>query len=49
MYYPGSLIYFSLNGEIIFEIIPAFCNEILASKSEMRWNLNEHQAESVLI
>lgn len=49
MYYPGSLIYFYLNGEIISEIIPAFCNQILASKSEMRLNLNEHQDESVLI
>lgn len=49
MYYQGPLIYFYLNGEIIAEIIPAFCNEILASKDEMRWNLNEHQAESVLI
>ena len=49
MYYPGSLIYFYFNGEIISEIIPAFCNEILAGKSEMRWSPNEHLAESVLI
>lgn len=49
MYYLVSLIYLYLNGEIISEIIPALCNEILASKSEMRWNLNEHQAASVLI
>lgn len=49
MYYQGPLIYFYLNGEIIAEIIPAFCNEISACKSEMRWNLNEHRAESVLI
>ncbi len=49
MYYRGALIYFFLNGEIISEIIPAFCNEILASTSEMRLNLNEHHAQSVLI
>lgn len=44
MYYPGVLIYFYLNGGIISEIIPPFYNEILSSKSEMRWNFNEHQA-----
>lgn len=49
MFYPGSLIYFYLNGEINSKIIPAFCNEILAGKSGMRWSLNERQAESVLI
>lgn len=49
MYYLGSLIYFYLNWEIISEIIPAFCNEILAGKSEMRWNLNEHLVESGII
>lgn len=43
----GSLIYFYLNGGVISEIIPAFCNEISAGKSEMRWNLNEHLAKSV--
>lgn len=47
MFYSGSLIYFCLNGGITSEIIPAFFNEILAGKSEMRWNLNEHRAESV--
>lgn len=47
LFHSGSLIYFYLNGGLISEIIPAFCNEILAGKSEMRWNLNEDQAESV--
>lgn len=47
MFHPGFLIYFCLNGGIISEIIPGFSNEILAGKSEMRWNLNEHRAESV--
>lgn len=46
LFYSASLIYFYLNGGIISEIIPTFCNEILAGRSEMRWNLNEHQAES---
>lgn len=49
MYYPGSPIYFYLNGEIISEIIPESCNEILDGKSEMRWNLNEQPADLVLI
>ena len=32
-----------------FWINSAFCDEILAGTAEMRWNLNEHHAESLLI